>query len=197
MSYVNMITRTVETPLGPMYAHFNSGTCVVFNQDRNQVLVVNRVEYRAYFTARLIDGTWQIDTDENRRQSTLELNRRDSVKAYDYSRAALNKAEKVLSDWLPGWAAEQTLTLAEAEARNCEEKLNTLLGKLRDARDLVANLEIEKAQAAGTLAAAMARLDSLRTLANDSDELTCYRQSIIANGQPEWPCNGSESTHDG
>lgn len=167
MSYVNMISRTVETPLGPMTAHFNSGTCVVFNQDQDQFFTVNRVEYNACFTARLIDGAWQIEK-YNTGRSTLSINRHNSVKMFDYSRSAFDKAEKALADWLPGWAAEQEVILADAEARDCEEKLARLKSKLADARDLVANLTLAVAEADERVSVAFHRLDCLRAMALES-----------------------------
>ena len=100
MAHHKILSITVETPLGPMRAHFNNGTVIVFTQNPDQVLTVNRVEYRCYFNAELKDETWQIANvpDRGHPRSTLNLNRYDSYKMYDYSQSALKKAQKVLNE---------------------------------------------------------------------------------------------------
>ncbi len=158
MAYSRKPSLIAETPLGPMTAHFNSGTNIVFNQERDQALTINRVAYHVHFGARLTDAGWNIDTYSDNggraQRSTLGLNRVVSYKCFDYSQAAWDKGHAVLSAWLPTFAAAHAAELAEAARLTATEEREAAESK-------VARLRAELAEAAESLNAAVARLAAL------------------------------------
>lgn len=170
MAHHDIPTVTVETPLGPMNAHINSGTVIVFNQSGEQVLTINQVMYRCYFGAELKDGIWQISKVANGRASSLHLNRSGSYKLYDYTHAALEKAKKVIGEWLPKWATEQTLLLAETEVAMANREYEAALSKVEATYKAYKDASTEEGAAIERLKVAETHLLNFRTLIADGAE---------------------------